>query len=141
MRRLFLGLIGVVLLALPVQAADPVDEAEATAIRGVIERQLDAFLRDDGNEAFSYASPGIQQQFGTVDVFMNMVRMGYPAVYRSTQADFQAPRMVGDLIIQELIVVGQDGAANLAVYTMEQQKDGSWRINGCSLFDLPDVPI
>ena len=141
MRRIVLGLIGLLMLALPAQAADTVDEAEAAAIRGVIERQLNAFLRDDGNEAFSYASPGIQQQFGSVEVFMNMVRMGYPAVYRSTQADFQAPRMVGDLVIQEVIVVGQDGASNLAVYTMEQQKDGSWRINGCSLFDLPDVAI
>lgn len=141
MTRLVLSFAVLVMLSLPAQASGDLDDADATAIRGVIENQLDAFLRDDGNEAFSYASPAIQQKFRTVDVFMQMVRMGYPAVYRSAQTDFQNPRMVGEVVIQEVIVTGQDGIDKLAVYTMERQDDGSWRINGCSLFDVPDVTI
>jgi len=141
MKRLLLGLIGVIMLALPARASEPVDAIDATAIRTVIESQLDAFLRDDGNRAFGHASPAIQQQFGTVDVFMQMVRSGYPAVYRSAQTDFQPARMIGETVIQEVIVTGQDGASYLAVYTMEQQGDGSWRIAGCSLFAVPDVAI
>jgi hypothetical protein len=141
MKRLFLCLIGVVFLATPGQASESLNPEDAAAIRGVIESQLNAFLRGDGNRAFAHASPAIQQQFGSVETFMQMVRMAYPAVYRSSQADFQAPRMIGETVIQEVIVTGQDGVSYLAVYTMEQQGDGTWRINGCSLFGVPDVAI
>jgi hypothetical protein len=141
MKRMLLSLLGAVVLALPGHASEPIDAAAAAAIQTVIERQLDAFQRDDGNEAFSYASPAIQQQFGSVEVFMHMVRTAYPAVYRAAQADFQTPRTIGDEVIQEVIVTGQDGVSYLAVYTMEQQSDRSWRINGCSLFGVPDVTI
>src|SRR5689334_8887813 len=34
-------------------------DADRQAIRAVIERQLQAFLRDDGTAAFSYATPNI----------------------------------------------------------------------------------
>jgi len=141
MKSCLVGLMAVVMLALPAGASESLDPADAAAIRTVIEHQLDAFRRDDGNEAFGYASPAIQQQFGSVEVFMAMVRTGYPAVYRATQADFQAPRMIGDEVIQEVIVTGDNGASYLAVYTMEQQPDRSWRIDGCSLFGVPDVTI
>jgi len=141
MKRLMWSLIAIVILAAPAHASDGVSEADAAAIRKIITSQLDAFQRDDGNEAFGYASPAIQQQFGTVDVFMEMVRLGYPAVYRAVHADFQAPRTVGDFVIQEVIVTGEDGADWLAVYTMERQASGAWRINGCSLFAVPDVTI
>ena len=43
--------------------------------------------------------------------------------------------------IQEVYVTGQDGMAVLAVYTMQQQPDGAWKINGCSLYPVPDVSV
>ena len=141
MKRLIPALLGVLMFALPAQASETVNGSDATAIRSVIEGQLDAFLRDDGNKAYGYASPAIQQHFGSVEIFMQMVRLGYPAVYRSTRADFQKPRMIGETMIQEVIVTGQEGTSYLAVYTMEQQDDGSWRIHGCSLFAIPDIAI
>ena len=63
-------------------AGAQVSDSDRNAIRQVIENQLAAFQRDDGSEAFSYASPGIQRRFGTPDNFMAMVRSGYAAVYR-----------------------------------------------------------
>ena len=35
-------------------------------------------------------------------------------------------------------VVGPDGHAYMAYYTMERQPDGSWRISGCHLVELED---
>jgi hypothetical protein len=107
--------------------------ADREAIRDVICRQLDAFRRDDGDEAFSYASPGIRAMFGTVGVFMRMVREGYPAVYRARSVRF------GDLVVlpgewrQLVHLVGPDHGAVVAVYLMERQSDGAWRIDGCVL--------
>jgi hypothetical protein len=46
--------------ALAASAAQPrVPDADARAIRAVVQGQLDAFAQNDGVRAFSYASPGI----------------------------------------------------------------------------------
>jgi hypothetical protein len=115
------------------RAADPPGAADAAAIRSVIEGQIAAFRRDDGEAAFSFAAPGIRRQFGTVDTFMAMVRGGYQPVYRPQTYRFGALAVIDDLIVQKLHVVGPDGRAATAFYIMEQQADGSWRIAGCSL--------
>ncbi|TIX66663.1 MAG: DUF4864 domain-containing protein, partial [Mesorhizobium sp.] len=36
-------------------------------------------------------------------------------------------------IIQQVMIVGPDGKDYEAVYTLEQQPDGSFQITGCSL--------
>ncbi|TJW46125.1 MAG: DUF4864 domain-containing protein, partial [Mesorhizobium sp.] len=36
-------------------------------------------------------------------------------------------------IIQQVLIVGPDGKDYEAVYTLEQQPDGSFQISGCSL--------
>ena len=57
-------------------------EADRAAMQSTIEQQLQAFLRDDGATAYSFAAPNIKTMYPTVDVFMAMVRQGYPQVYR-----------------------------------------------------------
>ena len=42
-----------------------ITDRDRSLIRSVIERQLQASQRDDAVEAFTFASPGIQQQFQT----------------------------------------------------------------------------
>ena len=41
----------------------------------------------------------------------------------------------------EVYVVGPDGKPALAVYEMQRQPDGSWRINGCWLTPAPDQNV
>lgn len=129
-----------ILSATIAQAAEidvpPHDRARMEAI---ILEQLDAFKRDDGVSAFGYASPGIQKMFGTPERFMQMVRQGYPQVYRARDVevrdlvDFRGqPAMI-------VHIVGQDGLAVLALYPMELQPNGVWRIDGCYLLKSPDV--
>ena len=64
-------------------------DTDRRAIRDVIERQLQAFLRDDGTAAFSYASPHIQGIFQTPENFMAMVKNGYQPVYRPQAVTFR----------------------------------------------------
>lgn len=116
-----------------VRAAEPPGEADSIAIRAVIDNQIAAFRRDDGEAAFSYAAPMIQRMFGTVDNFMAMVRGGYQPVYRPQNYRFGTIDVVDDLIVQKVHIIGPDGAAATAFYIMEKQPDGTWRIAGCSL--------
>ncbi len=108
------------------------DDGEKGAIRDVISRQLDAFRRDDGVTAFGFASPQIQGKFGTPEFFMEMVKRGYPQVYRSKSAKFLGLKTIGDRIVQRVILESLGNDAVIAQYFMKKI-DGRWRISGCVL--------
>jgi len=87
--RLF-ALLGL-LLGLAVAAhAQEVSSADRAAIRDIIQSQVEAFRRDDGDAAFGYASPSIRNMFGTSEIFMDMVRQGYQPVYRPPRCSISA---------------------------------------------------
>lgn len=104
------------------------------AIRAVIERQIEAFRRDDAERAFSFAAPSIRRQFVTAENFMRMVRIAYLPVYRPKRMIFAAFRPVGsgDMIVRTL-VVGPDDRTVQAIYRLQRQDDGAWRISACLL--------
>jgi Domain of unknown function (DUF4864) len=114
--------------------------ADAERARDVVEMQLKAFAADDQEAAFSFAAPLIRNSFGTADAFMDMVRKGYQPVYRNSSHSFE------DSFIDEIgrpslrVRLGmQDGAQYDAVYTMELQPDGSFKISGCVILPVKDV--
>ena len=109
---------------------------DAAAVREVIEAQLDAFRRDDAQRAFSYAAPGIRQMFGTAENFIQMVRTSYAVVYRPRTVQFERFEVVDDEVFQPVRMTDAQGQAWLALYAMERQPDGTWRINGCQLARL-----
>ena len=117
----------------PGQAQADLSAADRMAIQGVITRQIDAFRHDDAEAAFAFASPGIQDQFGTPGRFLDMVRRAYPAVNRPRSAEFTGLRLGEGGVVQEVELVGPDGAAQLALYSMERDAAGAWRISGCVL--------
>lgn len=123
-------------LWLPPAAASADEAVDPAAIRSVIEEQIAAFGRDDGPSAFSHASPAIRRQFGTPERFMQMVRQAYRAVYRPRATAFKPLYRDGEDIWQPVEIIGPDGSPVLALYRMERQPDGTWRIGGCVLLPL-----
>ena len=103
---------------------------DSSAIQQVITNQLAAFQRDDGTEAFSYASPGIRRMFGNAENFMRMVKQGYPSVYRPQSYEFRDVVEIQGRLVQDVLFVGPSGEVEIASYLMERQPDGTWRING-----------
>lgn len=136
---LFALLVALALFIPAASAQDGVPAAEHRAITGVIAAQIDAFRRDDGAEAFSYASPGIRAQFQTPEMFMTMVRAGYPAVYRPQAFEFLEPVVRAGEIAQPVSVIGPDGEGQIALYRMERQPDGSWKIKGVVMLRTGEV--
>ncbi len=114
-------------------AAEPLGAGDRQTIRSIIQSQLNAFQRDDGHEAFSYASPGIRQSFQNPEIFMAMVRGGYAAVYRPRAVEFLETLVKDGRTVQMMRFVGPDGVAVIAMYAMERQPDGTWRIGGVVL--------
>ncbi|OFW97690.1 MAG: hypothetical protein A3D94_18260, partial [Alphaproteobacteria bacterium RIFCSPHIGHO2_12_FULL_66_14] len=121
-----LGLIIGLATATAAWAQQPdVSAADKAAIREVIQSQVEAFRRDDGDAAFGYASPMIQGMFGEANVFMDMVRQGYRPVYRPKVFDFREIVEMHGGIAQKVHVVGPDGRPVTAVYPMTRLPDGS----------------
>jgi hypothetical protein len=107
--------------------------ADIAEIRAVIHRQIDAFRRDDAHSAFALVSPGVQQAYGTPERFLDAVRMGYRAVYRPASVSFLELVLMGGEVVQQVQVTDGAGSVWIAYYSMQRQKDGSWRTNGCHL--------
>ena len=114
-------------------AAQELSDRDRAAIRDVISQQIEAFRRDDGNAAFSFASPDVQRLFGTAQTFMDMVRKGYRPVYRPRVFYFGNIVEMNGQPTQRVHVVGPDGRRVNALYPMTRLPDGSWRIDGCFL--------
>jgi hypothetical protein len=125
----------------PSRAEDAIPTTDQAAIRSVIEAQITAFQRDDDVAAFSFASPAIQGIFGTPTQFMAMVRSGYQPVYRPHDIRFREPRTTPGGWSQPVLVVGPDGRSYLALYEMQLQPDGVWKINGCQLVLLAEESV
>lgn len=131
MRRAFLALALVPLLF---ESSALAGDAEVKAAQTVIDGQLKAFVANDGARAYSFAAPNVKQTFPTVDLFMNMVTNGYPPVRKPQSYSFGKVQETGPTsIVQQVLIVGPDGKDYEAVYTLQQQPDGTFQITGCSL--------
>jgi len=115
--------------------AAEISKEDAAAIRKVISEQIDAFAHDDGPRAFSLATAGIRAQFGTPEVFMDMVRSQYAVVYRPKSMEFQVPEIVDGQVVQPVRMTDSAGQTWLAIYPMLREA-GVWRTNGCLLHRL-----
>jgi len=127
MRSIVLLFVFVLGLAVPAFADD------VAAAQGVIRAQEQAFVRGDAAAAYSHAAPGIKLLFPQADIFLQMVQQAYPPIHRHKSFEFGEARAAGGRIAQRVHIVDDNGEAWEALYTLEQQGDGSLKITGCSL--------
>jgi hypothetical protein len=123
----------VLLLALAFNWTAPAFADDVAAAQSVIQAQEQAFSRRDAAAAYSHAAPEIKQLFPEADIFMQMVQQAYTPVYRHKSFEFGEARAAGGRIAQRVHIVDDNGEAWEAMYTLEQQSDGSLKITGCSL--------
>lgn len=126
--------ISAVTLSMAIAFTARAGEAEVKAAQATIDSQLKALKADDGALAYSYAAPGIKRIFPTVESFMDMVTSGYQPVRNPRSYAFgKAAEPSGTSVVQQVLIVGPDGKDYEAVYTLERQPDGTFKITGCSL--------
>jgi hypothetical protein len=128
MPRFITAALVTLLLALPATANEKIES--------VISAQIDAFLADDVERAFTYASPTIRRMFGTPERFGEMVRNGYPMVWRPEKVEFLSVEQRARGLWQTVLIRDGEGALHILEYQMVQQ-DGRWLINGVRLRKAP----
>jgi Domain of unknown function (DUF4864) len=123
---------GAAAIALSTGAASA-EDLTAASLRAIVERQFDAFQRDDGQAAYALAAPTIKDMFSDTDHFMAMVRDHYAPVYRHRSADFGAFKEAGDEASLEATLVDNDNVVWTALYSFRRAPNGDWLISGCVL--------
>jgi hypothetical protein len=124
-------LVLIVTLAAPLPAlADP--------IQRVINDQLQAFLADDFDTAFTYASPSIKRMFGSPERFGQMVRDGYPMVHRPEDVTMLDQREMDGRVFQRVMIRDMGGRVHMLAYQMIETDEG-WQINGVQILRAPEV--
>ena len=120
--------------------ADSTSGAEKAEFQRIITAQITAFRADDGQAAYDFAAPVVKNIFPTPEIFMAMVKQGYPQVYRPQSFNF-TETLIDPMgrPAQKMTVVGPDGKSYIALYSMEKQPDGTWLISGCTLLEIPGV--
>ena len=107
-------------------------------IEGTISNQIEAFRADDFDTAFTFASPMIQGMFGSPDNFGQMVRNGYPMVWRPDEFRFLELREIAGSLWQKVFI--RDGAGTIHILDYQMIRgEGGWRINGVQVLRAPGV--
>jgi hypothetical protein len=120
--------------------ADSISATDKAEFQRIITAQITAFRADDGPAAYDFAAPVVRNIFPTPEIFMAMVKQGYLQVYRPKSFDF-TEALIDPMgrPAQKMTVVGPDGKSYTALYSMEKQPDGTWRISGCTLLEIPGL--
>ena len=139
MKRRVASILVTLALITQVMAAE-VSDIDKQNLKAVITSQLEAFKTNNDAAAYSYAAPKVTQLFPNPQIFMQMVQRGYAPVYRNEKYSFGPT--VNDQFgrpTQHVTIRTADGKAYVAIYAMEKEPDGTWKISGCSLAEIPET--
>lgn len=134
-------LLGLLLFAINEAASEGMHPADARAIRIVIQSQLDAFEEDNAVKAFDLAAASTRVELGDPDNFLRMIKEKYPPVYRHRLAIFSAPEMIDGYALQIVRLTDRDNLVWLAVYRMQREMDGNWKIEGFKLLGTTSISV
>ena len=115
-------------------------EKEFDETQFIIESQIQAFLDENAELAYSYAAPLIKMKFNNPLEFMSMVKNYYEPVYNPKQFYFIDARYFEGAIYHQLQVISQQDEPFLATYSLIQN-EGKWKISGCAVYPMQKQSI
>ena len=115
-------------------------EKEFNETQFIIESQIQAFLDENAELAYSYAAPLIKMKFNNPQEFMYMVKNYYEPVYNPKQFQFIDAKYFEGAIFHQLQVISQKNESFLATYSLIQD-EGKWKISGCAVYPMQNQSI
>ena len=115
-------------------------EKEFSETQSIIESQIQAFLDENAELAYSYAAPLIKMKFNSPQEFMYMVKNYYEPVYNPKQFQFIDAKYFEGAIFHQLQVISQNNESFLATYSLIQN-EGKWKISGCAVYPMQKQSI
>lgn len=127
---IMVAFLGIWVLPASAGSLSPKDQRQ---IIEVVQAQLNAFAQDDAVKAFSFAAPNIRHLVGSAENFLEMVRTQYEIVYRPSSTTFMQPNGEAGEAVMKVRMTDEDGDAWIATYTLQRQKNKTWKISGCAV--------
>ena len=115
-------------------------EKEFNETQFIIESQIQAFLDENAELAYSYAAPLIKMKFNNPQEFMCMVKNYYEPVYNPKQYYFINAKYFEGSVYHQLQIVSQSNLSYLATYSLIKDND-EWKISGCSVYPMRQESI
>lgn len=137
-RVLILSAALIVAALLPARAQEVLEPNPQ--IEAVIGSQFNAFEAQNVTDAWQYASPNIQAQFGNPQNFGRMVEQAFPMVWEPSDFEFIDLQSFGALTVQRVEVLDRSGNLHYLGYAMIETEAG-WRINGVQVLRAPDLGV
>lgn len=113
---------------------------EKEDVQATINGQFQAFLADDVSRASTYASPSIRSMFGTPQNFSEMVKRGYPMVWRPAGVTFLEHKETPQGRTQDVQIFDAAGTAHYVRYFVTQTSNG-WKISGVQLLSVANISV
>ncbi|MBL6431185.1 MAG: DUF4864 domain-containing protein [Alphaproteobacteria bacterium] len=135
--QMFRTTIAGCLMALAVLFAAPgsAQAQDAAQLKGIVEKQIAAFRAGDARR-LRLCRPTIKRLFRPRPFYRHGEARIRP-VYNPSSVAFGNLRDTARGPVQEVFVTDAKGQQWLALYSFEQQEDGSWKISGCVLTKAP----
>jgi len=133
LRTVALAMLAASLVAVSASTALAEENVHNPEAQSAIANQIESFRSGDHEQAFSHASPNLKKMFGSTANFIRMVKSGYGAIYGARSWAFGRSRAVSGTFYQEVQIVGPKGNNWTALYSMQQQADGSWKITAVQM--------
>jgi len=128
------GAAGIANAQIPAPSPPPaLTTADHTAIRGVIQKQIDALKGDDFAGAYAVVSPSFKALYPTVDAFSRLIRTRYMQLIKPKTVVFGTVTQTAQGPVQRVFLTAADGKPYVANYSMQRQADDSWLIAGCTV--------
>lgn len=141
-RKFSVAALTVMLLVLVAMAyANKAYEKDALEIQNIIQLQLHAVMQEDAEMAFSFASTSSQDELGSPADFMDLIRHDFPMMYRYRQLRFDEADIDVNHATQIVHFTDENSAIWIGVYRMLREKDGTWKIAGCQLYETASISI
>jgi hypothetical protein len=121
--------------------AASIDDVDAKAIQTVVQSQLNAFAEDDAARAFALATAETRSLIGSADDFLRMIKEEYEPIYRHRRAIYSDPEVIDGNTIQMVRVTDRDNHVWVAIFKMQREADGNWKIDGCQLLQTTSVSV
>ena len=115
-------------------------EKEFNETQLIIESQIQAFLDENAELAYSYAAPLIKMKFNNPQEFMYMVKNYYEPVFNPKQFQFVDAKYFEGAIFHQLKIISQKNEAFVATYSLIQD-EGKWKISGCAVYPMQKQSI
>jgi hypothetical protein len=120
---------------------DGISDGDAKAIQVAVRSQIEALSVNDAVGAFQLATLDRQSRIGSPDKFLSLIKKHYQPLHQHLLVLYSRPAVVKGETFQAVRVTDKSSHVWLAVFQMQAEQGGRWKIDACYLLETKKVSV